>query len=91
VVLSLQTLPPLADTESDRRCGTEWGWLARLPFYLFSEKLYTGYLILYPLACFQLLDSSVEEGPSCMKQLKFEDTGDHILIIRSGYWSGSRT
>jgi len=30
VVLSLQTLPPSADTESDRRCGTEWGWLARL-------------------------------------------------------------
>jgi len=20
----------IADTESDRRCGTEWGWLARL-------------------------------------------------------------
>ena len=31
MVLSLQTLPPRADTESDRRCGTEWGWLARLP------------------------------------------------------------
>ena len=25
-----QYLPPRADTESDRRCGTEWGWLARL-------------------------------------------------------------
>jgi len=27
VVLSLLRR---ADTESDRRCGTEWGWLARL-------------------------------------------------------------
>ena len=30
VVLSLQTLPPRADTESNRRCRMEWGWLARL-------------------------------------------------------------
>ena len=30
VVLSLQTLPPRADTESDQFCRTEWGWLARL-------------------------------------------------------------
>jgi len=30
VVLSLQTLPPRADTESDWCCWTEWGWLARL-------------------------------------------------------------
>ena len=28
-VLSLQTLPSRADTESEQRCGTEWGWLAR--------------------------------------------------------------
>jgi len=26
----LQTLPPRADTESNRHCGTECGWLAKL-------------------------------------------------------------
>lgn len=31
VVLSLQTLSPCADTESNQRSGTEWSWLARLP------------------------------------------------------------
>ena len=36
-VPSLQTLPPRADTESDRRSGTEWGWLARLMWGRFSN------------------------------------------------------
>jgi len=26
----LHSIPQRADTESDRCCGTEWGWLARL-------------------------------------------------------------
>ena len=28
--VSLQTLPPRANTESDQCCGMEWGWFARL-------------------------------------------------------------
>ena len=38
VVLSLQTLPPRADTESDRRCGTEWGWLAKQNYHVQFQK-----------------------------------------------------
>ena len=33
VALSLQTLPPGANTESDRCCGTERVWLARLSYF----------------------------------------------------------
>ena len=30
-ILQRRSLPPRANTGSDRQCGTEWGWLVRLP------------------------------------------------------------